>query len=148
MITTDQNILRDLFHHADRKIEIKENKKNFYVKDEVLKAETVKCKKSGEISSELAIMFRKLAYRVSFMPAFRYDTEDDRNDCIQHAVLQMMTSGIDKYDEFRKTKDGKLINTFSYFTEVAMNGLRAGWNEIKKHSNRTERIDLIFEENI
>lgn len=141
MINTDQNILKDLFYASDRKIEIQTNKKNFYVDNQTLYNEIVICKESGQTTKKLAEMFQKMAIRVSWMPAFRYDNDDDRNDCVSHAVYVMLMN-YDKYDESRGT------NVFSFFTSTAMNGLRAGWNEIKKHAMITDRFDMIFEENV
>ncbi|AFF28110.1 gp112 [Sphingomonas phage PAU] len=140
-MTNQNNILNELFNSSDRKIKIAQNKKNFYVNNDELHNEIVKCKKLDECSPKLAAMFKKLAYRVSFMPAFRYDNEDDRNDCVQHAILVMMTNFRD-FDETRGTQ------AFSFFTTTAMNGLRAGWNVIKKNSKNTIRFDMIFNESV
>lgn len=134
-------LYRDLFYHEDRKIERKTNKKEFYVKNEDLENETLKCIETDVPSTELAKMFQKLAYRVSFMPAFRYDTTDDRNDCVQHAVMVML-------NEYRKYDITRGKNCFSFFTSVAVNGLRQGWNILKKNAQETLRFDMIFEESI
>lgn len=134
-------LYRDLFYHEDRRLEKTNNKKEFYVNNDELQEEVLECMRTGVPSTKMSVMFQKMAYRVSFMPQFRYDTADDRNDCVQHAVMVMLS----KYHDFeveRKT------NCFAFFTQVAMNGLRAGWNVLKKNAMETVRFDMVFEESV
>lgn len=140
-MTDKSNLLNDLFFQDDRKIEISKNKKDFYVDNDELHNEVIRCKSNDTCSTKLAEMFQKLAYRVSFMPAFKYYNDSDRKDCVQHAVYRM----IEQYREFDTDRG---TNAFSFFTQTALNGLRAGWNIIKKNSKDTVRFDMIFDESI
>jgi len=93
----------------------------------------------GAPTAELANMFNLIASRVS--RKFTYDNYMDREDCISTAVEIMLK----KYDKF---DFGLQTNAFSYYTQIALNGLYYGWNQIAKNRSCTYSIDRIFQEPI
>lgn len=108
-----------------------------YLNATEFREEVISCQKAGNVSERLGEMFRKLCHRNS--GAFLYVDNDDREDCISNAVLQCMGA-------FKKYDPNTTDNAFSYFTSVAINGLRAGWNKLHRHKSREYRLDQIFQE--
>lgn len=97
------------------------------------------CQQKQQLSERMYRFFQKLAHKCS--GSFVYTSNEDRQDCIATAVSIMATKYM-KYDFNHESGS----NAFSYFTSVAFNGLRAGWNELNGHNSRTYRIDQIFKE--
>ena len=52
----------------------------------------------------------------------RYVSEDDRNDCLQFAMLDLL--------KYWRNFNPKYTNAFAYFTEIAKRGYAKGWNKI------------------
>ena len=52
----------------------------------------------------------------------RYVSEDDRNDCLQFAILDLL--------KYWRNFNPKYPNAFAYFTEIAKRGYAKGWNKI------------------
>jgi hypothetical protein len=52
----------------------------------------------------------------------RYVNSDDRNDCLQFAMLDLL--------KYWRNFDPKYPNAFAYFTEIAKRGYAKGWNKI------------------
>lgn len=115
------------------------NSSNYYIDPNEFADELKLCQQRGECSTKMYEMFKELARKCS--GSFVYTSNDDRQDCINHAVV-IMAQKFMKYD-FSRTE---CAGPFSYFTSVAFNGLRAGWNELNGHNSRTYRIDQIFKE--
>lgn len=113
---------------------------NHYINPVEFADELKACQEKGELSLKMYEFFKLLARKCS--GSFIYTINDDRNDCISKAVMIMAQSYM-KFDFNRKGE----ANAFSYFTSVALNGLRAGWNELNSHSATTYRLDQIFTEN-
>lgn len=110
---------------------------NEYLNATEFREEIIACHKTGEVSNKLGKMFQLLCWKNS--GAFLYVDNDDRSDCIATAVLQCMKA-------FKKYDPDFNDNAFSYFTSVAINGLRAGWNKLHRNKSREYRIDQIFKE--
>jgi|TARA_B110000977_G_C10703829_1_gene348473 hypothetical protein len=51
-----------------------------------------------------------------------YLNEDDKNDCQQFAVLDLL--------KYWRNFNPKYTNAFAYFTEIAKRGYAKGWNKI------------------
>lgn len=114
---------------------------NHYINATEFANELRTCQEIGEVTTKMYKLFQLLARKCS--GSFIYTVNDDRNDCIANAVLIMAKSYM-KFD-FHKREEA---NAFSYFTSVAMNGLRQGWNILNSNSKNTYRIDQIFNEHI
>lgn len=134
-------LYRDLFYTEDKKIQKAKGAKDYYVKNDDLHPEVVACQETMIPSDKLCRMLQKIAYKVSYMPKFRYDNQEDRDDCVQHAVM-IMIQYYHKFDPSRGT------NCFSFFTQIAVNGLQAGWNLLKKNASETVRFDMVFDESV
>jgi len=52
----------------------------------------------------------------------RYVNEDDRHDCLQFAILDLL--------KYWRNFNPKYPNAFAYFTEIAKRGYAKGWNKI------------------
>lgn len=109
---------------------------NDYINSKEFAEELLYCQQHKTVTEHMFNLFKILATRCS--GSFFYQTNDDRQDCVMHAVL-IMASVYMKFD-FKKDTAGP----FAYFTSVAYNGLRAGWNQLNKYNSRTYRIDQIF----
>lgn len=112
---------------------------NHYIDATEFSEELRKCQEKQELSVKMYRFFQLLARKCS--GSFIYTDNDDRNDCINNAVLIMARSYM-KFDFNKKEK----ANAFSYFTSVALNGLRQAWNTLNGNNSRTYRIDQIFKE--
>lgn len=51
-----------------------------------------------------------------------YVSEDDRNDCLQFAILDLL--------KYWRNFNPVYKNAFAYFTEIAKRGYAKGWNKI------------------
>jgi hypothetical protein len=51
-----------------------------------------------------------------------YVSEDDRNDCLQFAILDLL--------KYWRNFNPIYPNAFAYFTEIAKRGYAKGWNKI------------------
>lgn len=115
----------------------KENKSNHYINNDMLVEELRKSKELGKPTLELVDMFKKLSRKIS--GSFIYDNEEDRIDCVMFSLTVLL----EKWDKYDLTKD---TNAFSYYTQIALNGLRAGWNQLNSKKSKTVSLDAIFEE--
>jgi hypothetical protein len=109
-----------------------------YLQNEDLVNELRRCRGLGYPSAELAIMFTKIATHRS--NCYKYDDPEDKRDCISGAVEIM----IKKWDKFNLDAD---TNAFSYYTQVATNGLYHTWNQISRGNDVTYSYDRVFHEN-
>lgn len=117
----------------------KSSSSNHYIDATEFANELKLCQEKQELSVKMYKMFQMLARKCS--GSFVYTNNDDRNDCINNAVLIMARSYM-KFDFNKKEK----ANAFSYFTSVALNGLRQAWNTLNGYNSVTYRIDQIFKE--
>ena len=58
----------------------------------------------------------------------QYVNEDDRKDCLQFALLDLL--------KYWRNFNPKFTNAFAYFTEIAKRGYAKGWNKL--HPNKTK----------
>ena len=66
----------------------------------------------------------------------RYVNSDDRNDCLQFAMLDLL--------KYWRNFNPKYPNAFAYFTEIAKRGYAKGWNKIHPQKYKgTLSIDRI-----
>ena len=114
---------------------------NQYINAHEFAEELRSCQENGVVSEKMYRFFQLLARKCS--GAFIYTSNEDRMDCVSNAVTVMARAYM-KFDFNRKAE----ANAFSYFTSVALNGLRQGWNELNAHSKNTYRIDQIFSEHL
>ena len=110
-----------------------------YINAQEFSDELFRCQQDGELSVKMYRFFQILARKCS--GSFVYTDNEDRQDCINHAVMIMGRSFM-KFDFNKKAR----ANAFSYFTSVALNGLRQAWNQLNGHNAVTYRIDQIFKE--
>ena len=95
------------------------NNKDFY-------AQMVLSKDADKLTPEAEKMLILLAEKT--INKMRYAREDDRNDCLQFAMLDLL--------KYWRNFNPKYPNAFAYFTEIAKRGSAKGWNKIhpKKYS--------------
>lgn len=96
----------------------KDNK--YYIDNEKLEEEVIKCKESGIISDELVKMFYTLIARLNRVN--RYNHPDEYKDYESKAMLSLLTM-FHKFDP----EKGK---AFSLFSNQTIFGLGAGYNEL------------------
>lgn len=102
--------------------------KNHYVKERDLYLELCKSNEQKKLTDECITMFGLMADGIQ--SKFRYDSDDDRQDCRSNAILKCLTKW-DKYDIYA----GK--SAFSYFTQMIKNALYEEWNKL-----RSKRADF------
>lgn len=107
-----------------------------YVSNPKLLEELLKSKEMGKPTEAFTKMVILIATNIS--KKLHYVDEDDRDDCIQYAIMDCLTYGYQKFDE-KKSK-----NAFAYLTSVCSNGFAKGWRKLGYHdlpaSNKT-RLD-------
>ena len=104
-----------------------------YLNNKDLFNEIVKSKELDKLTPTAEKMFILLAERT--INKLTYVSEDDRNDCLQFALLDLL--------KYWRNFNPKYPNAFAYFTEIAKRGYAKGWNKIHpvKYKN-TMSIDL------
>lgn len=124
-----------------RKVTLDDYKKeeSHYINAKEFADELMWCQEHNQLTEKMYNMFKKLAQRCS--GSFYYQSPDDRYDCVMNAVLIMA----DKYQKFDFSRES--AGPFSYFTSIAYNGIRAGWNSLNAGKSVTYRIDQIFTNN-
>ncbi len=94
-------------------------KKN-YLNNRDLYDQLVISKDQDALTKEAEKMLILLAERT--INKMRYVNEDDRMDCLQFAVLDLL--------KYWRNFNPKYTNAFAYFTEIAKRGYAKGWNKI------------------
>lgn len=94
-------------------------KKN-YLNNRDLYDQLVISKEQDFLTKEAEKMLILLAERT--INKMRYVNEDDRMDCLQFAVLDLL--------KYWRNFNPKYTNAFAYFTEIAKRGYAKGWNKI------------------
>ena len=89
------------------------NNKDFY-------AQMVLSKDADKLTPTAEKMLILLAEKT--INKMRYVSEDDRNDCLQFAMLDLL--------KYWRNFNPKYPNAFAYFTEIAKRGYAKGWNKI------------------
>ena len=77
-------------------------------------------KELGELTPTAEKMLLLLAERA--INRMSYVNSDDRNDCLQFAILDLW--------KYWRNFNPKYPNAFAYFTEIAKRGYAKGWNKI------------------
>lgn len=107
-------------------------KDKIYLSNKDLYKEIVISKALGRLTPRAANMLMLLGKNVA--KKMYYKTIDDRNDCLQEAMLATFKLWYN-FDELKGT------NAFSYYTEVIKRGLALGWN--KMYKTKGEKVDII-----
>lgn len=94
-------------------------KKN-YLNNKDLYAEMVASLEQDKLTPKAEKMLMLLAERA--INKMRYVNEDDRLDCLQFAMLDLL--------KYWRNFNPKYPNAFAYFTEIAKRGYAKGWNKI------------------
>ena len=108
-------------------------KKN-YLNNKDLYNAIVESKQDDKLTPTAEKMLVLLAERT--IRKLTYVSEDDRNDCLQFALLDLL--------KYWRNFNPKYTNAFAYFTEIAKRGYAKGWNKIHPHKYKnTMSIDRI-----
>lgn len=91
-----------------------------YLNNKDLHAAMSESKELGRLTPTAEKMLILLAERT--IRTMRYVNEDDRNDCLQFAMLDLL--------KYWKNFNPDYPNAFAYFTEIAKRGYAKGWNKI------------------
>ena len=94
-------------------------KKN-YLNNKDLREQIVISLENDELTREAQKMLQLLAEKA--INKLRYTNEDDRKDCLQFALLDLL-----KYWRGYKPQ---YPNAFAYYTEIAKRGYAKGWNKL------------------
>ena len=100
--------------------EISAKAKKNYLNNRDLYDQLVISKDQDALTKEAEKMLILLAERT--INKMRYVNEDDRMDCLQFAVLDLL--------KYWRNFNPKYTNAFAYFTEIAKRGYAKGWNKI------------------
>ena len=108
-------------------------KKN-YLNNKDLYNAIVESKQDDKLTQTAEKMLVLLAERT--IRKLTYVSEDDRNDCLQFALLDLL--------KYWRNFNPKYTNAFVYFTEIAKRGYAKGWNKIHPQKYKgTMSIDRI-----
>jgi len=92
-----------------------------YADPEELKKEVLISLERGELTPRLIEIFQKMANEIS--KKFRYKDEEDRQDCIAFAMMDVI-----RY--WKSFNPEKSKYPFAYYTQVLKNGFAKGWRKI------------------
>jgi DNA-directed RNA polymerase specialized sigma subunit len=109
------------------------NEKKGYLSNKELCNEIIRCKENDKISNEAIQMFTLMSTRLS--RKFSYIQEEDRQDCIQQAI-------IDCFLYFRGFDPEKSVNAFAYFTQVIKNAFAKEWRILYKDISSARKTRL------
>ena len=98
-------------------------KKN-YLNNKDLHAAMSESKELDKLTPTAQKMLVLLAERAILK--MRYVNEDDKNDCLQFAMLDLL--------KYWRNFNPDYPNAFAYFTEIAKRGYAKGWNKL--HPNK------------
>ena len=107
-----------------------------YVSNPKLLEELLKSKELGRLTDAFTKMVILIATDIS--KKLHYVDENDRDDCIQYAIMDCLTYGYQKFDE------SKSKNAFAYLTSVCSNGFAKGWGKLGYHdlpASKKTRLD-------
>lgn len=106
-----------------RKGNVESSSTNYYVPNAILLEEWKVAKAQDAVTEDLALMFLRIASK--FSNKFKYKYPQDKEDCIEFALLDCL-----KYWRSFNPEKSANPNPFAYFTELCKNGLAKGWNEL------------------
>ena len=98
----------------------KRRKSKNYLNNRDLFDQMVLSKEQDKLTRDAEKMLILLAEKA--INRMRYVSEDDRNDCLQFAILDLL--------KYWRNFNPKYPNAFAYFTEIAKRGYAKGWNKI------------------
>lgn len=98
----------------------KRRKSKNYLNNRDLYDQMVLSKDQDKLTREAEKMLILLAERA--INRMTYVSEDDRNDCLQFALLDLL--------KYWRNFNPIYPNAFAYFTEIAKRGYAKGWNKI------------------
>ena len=103
------------------------------VKNADLKRELIKSKEQNKLTEEALDMFILMSNK--FSRKFKYLYEEDREDCIQFAIM-------DCYLYWRGYNPEKSSNAFAYITQIIKNGFAKGWRRLNGNMPKSVKISL------
>lgn len=106
-------------------------KKNYHVKNKDLREEIIKCKEVDSLSVKAIKMITTMANK--FAGNFTYVYEQDREDCIQFAIM-------DCYLYWRGYDPERSPNAFAYFTQIIKNGFGKAWRKLHGNFPISKRV--------
>ena len=98
----------------------KRRKSRNYLNNRDLFDQMVLSKEQDKLTKDAEKMLILLAEKA--INRMRYVSEDDRNDCLQFAILDLL--------KYWRNFNPKYPNAFAYFTEIAKRGYAKGWNKM------------------
>jgi len=104
-----------------------------HVKNKDLREEIIRCKANDELSRTALDMFILMADK--FANNFTYIYAEDREDCIQFAVM-------DCYMYWRRYDEEKSQNAFAYYTQIIKNGFAKGWRKLYNNMPKSSKISI------
>ena len=93
-----------------------------YINKLELEKEIIISKKNGDLTPNAVNMITAMVKEIT--RTLRYKYEDDKEDCMQGAILDVLKYW-DRFDPTRRN-----ANCFAYFSELIKNGLAKSWKEI------------------
>jgi DNA-directed RNA polymerase specialized sigma subunit len=104
-----------------------------YVKNKDLREELVKSKAQDELTKVALAMIMLMAEK--FSTKFKYIYSEDREDCIQFAIM-------DCYMYWRGYNPEKSANAFAYITQIIKNGFAKGWRKLYGNMPKSKKISV------
>jgi len=104
-----------------------------HVKNKDLREEIIKSKEADVLSEVGLDMLILMAHK--FSTKLKYIYEEDREDCIQFAIM-------DCWQYWRGYNPEKSQNAFAYFTQIIKNGFAKGWRKLYGNMPKSKKISV------
>jgi len=104
-----------------------------HVKNKDLREEIIKSKEADVLSKVGLDMLILMAHK--FSTKLKYIYEEDREDCIQFAIM-------DCWQYWRGYNPEKSQNAFAYFTQIIKNGFAKGWRKLYGNMPKSKKISV------
>lgn len=105
--------------------------KKAYVKNKDLREEIIKSKAQNELTRTALDMLSLMSHK--FANGFTYVYDEDREDCIQFAIM-------DCFLYWRGYDPEKSPNAFSYFTQIIKNAFAKAWRKLHGRFPLSSRV--------
>lgn len=132
--------MRTIYKRYDDCEGIRFNKKGgTYVNNKVLLEEILKSKEQNNLTDNAVKLLVKLVENISMNYVYR--CEEDREDCIDGAVLDCLTY-------WRGFDPEKSSNPFAYFYSVIVNGFNKTWHKLGLKNFPVSKMVSLDNENV
>lgn len=108
--------------------------KKIFVDPSELSYEIIASRERGKLTPRAIELLMQMTEHISSV--FQYKNPDDRKDCCQSAMLDVLVN----WKSFNPEREN--ANCFSYFTQIIKCGMAKGWKRINGRLRSVQRISI------